>query len=77
MSARETDTEAARRKDIRAFRVVMALFAFLSVVAGALIGFLPDLLALSPEQARGVASVLLLVGLVDTVVLLQWSRLFD
>ena len=54
----------------------MALFAFFSVAAGAVIGFVPDLLALTTDQSLGIASVLLLVGIVDTVVLLQWYRLF-
>ena len=76
MGAAETATEAARRKDLRAFRVVMAAFAMLSVIAGAVIGFLPDLLPLPPDQSLTLASVLLVIGIVDTLVLLQWDRLF-
>ena len=76
MSAHETVTEVARRKDLAAFRLVMVAFAVCSVVAGAVVGFAPDILSLTADQALNIASVLLVVGIVDTVVLLQWGRLF-
>ena len=76
MAVTETVTETARQKDLRAFRFVLAILAVASVIAGAVVGFVPDLLSLPPGQALSVSSVLLLMGIVDATVLLQWRRLF-
>jgi hypothetical protein len=59
---------------MRAFRRVMIAFAFTTVITGAIIGLVP--LGLDVGLSRQISSVLLLVGLCDTLVLRYWDRLF-
>jgi hypothetical protein len=71
-----TVTEAARRTDVQHFRVVMIFLAVGSVLAGFLLGLLHHRLHLSAEEARDVASLFLVVGVADTLVLYHWDRIF-
>jgi hypothetical protein len=69
-------TDAKRRADLNAFRVVTAGLALSTVAAAALIIFVHEYLRLSTEDARGLASALLLIGMADTWVLYFWDRIF-
>jgi hypothetical protein len=69
-----TLTSSARDRDLRAFRRVMIGFALATVIAGGIIGLVP--LGLDPVTSRYVSSLLLLVGVGDSLVLWCWDRLF-
>jgi hypothetical protein len=71
-----TATDTTRRQDLQHFRAVMMVLAFGTVVAGFLLRIGHDWLQLSAEEARDLATLFLVVGVADTLVLYNWDRLF-
>jgi hypothetical protein len=70
-------THVARVADVRAFRVITTILALGTVVAAGGLGLIHDRLHLTHDDARTIASVLLVVGVVDTLILYFWERLFS
>jgi hypothetical protein len=69
-------TIATRRQDLRFFRGVMVVLAVATVLAaGALLPWHARL-GLSGDEARRIATLFLLAGMADTLVLYFWDRLF-
>ncbi len=71
-----TATDVTRRQDLQHFRAVMIFLAFGTVVAGFLLRLAHDWLHLSADEARDLATLFLVVGVADTLVLYHWDRLF-
>jgi hypothetical protein len=72
-----TVTEVARRRDLQHFRVVMIFLAIVTVSAAFVLRIFHNALHLTIDEARDVASLFLIVGVIDTLVLVYWGRLFD
>ena len=76
LDGHDTITDRKRREDLRFFRQVMVVLAVAMVSVGLLIILFQHSLSLSADEARDIASVFLVVGAVDTLVLYYWPRLF-
>jgi hypothetical protein len=68
--------EAARQADLSAFKTVTIALALGTVIAAGLVSILHERINLSADDARLVASALLLIGIGDTLVLFYWDRIF-
>jgi hypothetical protein len=71
-----TVTDTTRRQDVKHFRAVMIFLAFTTIAIGFLLGLFHSRLPLTAEEARDVATLFLLVGVADTLVLYNWERIF-
>jgi cyanate permease len=70
------ESEAGRRADLGAFKAVTAFLALATVVAAGLVSFVHERLHLSADDARLLASALLVIGIGDTLVLYYWNKIF-
>jgi hypothetical protein len=69
-------TDESRRTDLTHFRTVMIILAVGTVCTGIALYAFHDWLRLTAAEARDVATVFILAGMADTLILYFWDRIF-